>query len=160
MKIRRKQTLFICLLFSILSACSGTQAPAKSDPFSQPTSTTPCIEISASQIDLKVGDVTTVVGTTVKVKNPTYFGVEVKDSDADDYSMFANLLAPGKLQAANVSQVLRLISADPVANGYTTQIMALKTGTAQVMFFVSAEDYCGTPLGSGTSASVKITVNP
>jgi hypothetical protein len=73
--------------------------------------------------------------------------------------MLVNLLVT-PIQAADVSQVVKMLSATYADGKAVLTLEARAAGATSIDFFVSAEDFCGTPLGSGVSPKVKITVNP
>lgn len=165
-----KPILLICLLMAaFLTGCSGsvptptaTSLPITnpSDLINPPQPPSACIEISVSNASPKVGDVITVVGTLKGVVKPTYWGLEVKDLGADASSMLINLLTAQPYKAANISQVIKMVSAERDESKATIEVKITNSGSTSVNYFVSAEDFCGTPLGQGVSEKVEITAIP
>ena len=156
--------LLLCFLTVILIVgCGPTKAPtappAAANTQNPLETKMPCVNITVSNPTVKVGEVVSVVGALVNVTNPHYFGLEVRDQGADDASLLVNLLAL-PIRAADVSQVVTMASGTYADGKAVLGLEARKAGETTVDFFVSAEDFCGTPLGSGTSPSIKITVNP
>lgn len=173
MLLRQKRTLLVCLILSVILLGCGPAStptpmvlnPSNQDPFAIPTpdGTQPvCVEISTSAESLKVGETITVTGTADGVVTPYYYGLQVKDNGADTFGMFFNLISTVQGKAADVSQILEVVSADYSPNGVvaTAELKGRSAGTAELAFFVSAEIYCGISLGSGISPIITITVSP
>ncbi len=157
-----KRTLLVCLLaVFILSGCGGAPKTPAAIKTQNPAETkAPCVNISVSNTTPKVGEVITVTGTLVGVVTPNYYGLEIKDQDADASSILVNLLAKAPIKAADVSTIVEMVSADYSAGTAVIDLKATNTGVTELNYFVSAEDFCGTPLGSGVSPKIKVTVNP
>lgn len=171
MLLREKRILLFCLLLSVvLLGCAPTPTPvvlnpSSQDPFAIPTpdgTQAVCVKISASTETLKVGETITITGTSDGIVNPYYYGLQVKDNGADTFGMFFNLISTVQGKAADVSQILEVVSADYSPNGVVAmaELKGRSAGTAELAFFVSAENYCGISLGSGISPIITITVNP
>lgn len=152
------------LMVMLLSACGAakTSLPVSSSAKTQnPLATKPvCVNIDVPNPTVKVGDVISVTGTMVNVTTPTYFGLEIRDEDADDSSMMINVLSRPPLKAADVSQIVKMVSVDYTDQKVVLGLQAVKVGSTTIDFFLSAEDFCGTHLGNGVSPKIKITVNP
>jgi hypothetical protein len=160
----RKKILITCLLLiAILPACS----PAPTSVYfpistSDPSRTQePCIDISASATTLNVGESTTITGIADTVEHTYFFGLQVKDAGADDFSMLLNLPDDGTPQPADVSQFLKFVSAGKVGHGRSVVLRASQAGSAKVAFFISGDAACADPSkGGATSEIIDITVNP
>jgi hypothetical protein len=163
----RKRILTTCLLLAVIfPACTPTPEPAVpaigSIPTNAPSGTKePCIDISVSASTLKVGETTTITGAADKVENSYFFGLQVKDAGADDFSMLLNLPDNGTPQPADVSQILEFVSANIVDHGRVVVLRARQAGSTKIAFFVSAEGECANPSNGGaTSPEITITVEP
>jgi hypothetical protein len=164
-----KNHIFLtCLLIAMfLSGCGSTPTPEPTpvlsnnlaDIINPPQPPSECIEINVSNTAPKVGEIITVKATLKNVVKPTYWGLEVKDEGADASSMLINLLASTP-KAADISKIIKMTSAKHDETTSTIELEMISAGTTDVNYFVSAEDFCGTPLGNGVSARVKITANP
>jgi hypothetical protein len=159
----RKQILISCLLLAaaVLPGCAP--APIVTPfPTLVPSGTTePCIDISISPATLKVGETATVTGTADTVKNAYFFGLQIKDADARDFSMLVSLSASGTPRPAEVSQILEFVSADSIDHGHAILLRARKAGSTKIAFFVSGDSACADPSKGGvTSEIVTVTVNP
>ena len=160
-----KQSILACLLtVMLLSACSPAKTPISipvlantKDPLETKAV---CVNIAVSNSTVKVGEVVSVTGTLVGVVKPNYYGLEIRDDGADDSSMLVNVLLPGPIKAADVSQIVKMASASYADGKAVLGLEARAVGATTIDFFVSAEDFCGTPLGSGISSKIKITVTP
>lgn len=165
----KKHIFLTCLLTAVLlSGCStvtptATPTPVLSnnlaDIINPPQPPSPCIEINVSNTTPRVGEIITAKAMLKGVVKPTYWGLEVKDEGADASSMLINLLASTP-KAAEISHVIKMTSAEHDDATATIALELTGAGTTEVNYFVSAEDFCGTPLGNGVSARVKITVSP
>lgn len=167
----KRLVFLISLLIAILLSSCGTPAT----PVMPPTATFPlgnvadlinppqtpsaCVEINVSNMTPKVGDVINVTATLKGVVKPTYWGLEVKDEGEDTSSMLINLLT-NPLRAAAISHIIKMTTAERDETSATIKLEIIGAGSTDVNYFVSAEDFCGTPLGSGVSAKVKITASP
>jgi|GEM_PF-6554115 len=167
MLLRQKHILLAtCLLAAaLLSGCGGTPTTPTPhflnpvDPL--PAGTQPvCAEITPSSTTVKVGETITVTGAAPKVINHYYFGLQVKDAGADDFSMLVNVLSGPPAVVADVSQIVQAVSAEYSAGRAVVELKGRNAGTAEIAYFVSGEDYCGIPLGSGISPIITITVEP
>ena len=163
--VHSKYSLLACLLAAmLLSGCGAPKTPTALPPVSNvqdlSVTKTSCVNISVSNATLKVGETIGVIGTLVGIVKPNYIGLEIKDQDADDSSMMINLLSKPPLQAAPVSNILKMVSANYSNGKAVVGLEATKAGVTEVDYFVSAEDFCGTPLGNGVSPKITITVNP
>jgi hypothetical protein len=158
----RKQILVTCLLLAAgLPGCTPAPAPTVI-PTNIPSGTQePCIDISVSPTTLKVGETTTVTGTADAVEKTYFFGLQIKDADAKDFSMLLNLPDSGTPQPAKVSQVLEFDSANYIDHGRVVLLRARQAGSAKVAFFMSGNSACADPAKGGViSEIVTITVNP
>jgi hypothetical protein len=163
--LHSKRSLLVCLLAAIfLSGCGAaktpTAIPAVLSTLDPSKTKAPCVNISVSNTTPKVGEVIAVIGTLTGVVNPNYFGLEIKDKDADDSSMMINLLSKPPLKAADVSQVVQMVSADYANEKAVVQLKAVNAGVTDLNYFVSAENFCGVQLGNGVSPKITVTVNP
>jgi len=142
-----------------LSGCGATPTPVTPIVQNPAETPTPCVEISVSNETPKVGETIEVVGTAPGALNPNYFGLEIKDEDADDSSMMVNLLAASPV-GADVSNILKMVS-NQYSDGKAVIVLeAAKAGMTKLDYFASAENFCGVSLGSGSSPKITITVNP
>lgn len=88
-----KRIVILCLLTMILlSGCGTTNAPTAAPVAANtknPLETkTPCVNITVSNPTPKVGEVVSVTSTvTAGVLKPNYYGLEIRDKDADDLSL-------------------------------------------------------------------------
>ena len=163
--LHSKYSLLVCLLAAIfLSGCGAAKTPAALPRVSNvqdlSVTKTTCVTISVSNATPKVGETIGVIGTLVGVVNPNYIGLEIKDQDADDSSMMVNLLSKPPLKGADVSQIVKMVSADYSNGKAVIGLEATGAGVTEVDYFVSAENFCGVSLGNGVSPKIKITVNP
>lgn len=163
--LHSKYSLLVCLLAAIfLSGCGAAKTPAALPRVSNvqdlAVTKTSCVTISVSNATPKVGETIGVIGTLVGVVNPNYIGLEIKDQDADDSSMMINLLSKPPLKGADVSQIIKLVSADYSNGKAVIGLEATGAGVTEVDYFVSAENFCGVQLGNGVSPKITITVNP
>ena len=166
----RKPIILICLLVAaILAGCSSPTPSAtatalpltnQSDIINPPQAASDCVEISVSNATPKVGDVVTVIGTLKGVTGPHYWGLEVKDQGADASSMLINLMLTPPYKAADISQIIKMVSAKHDDKTASIDLKIDSAGETNINYFVSAEDFCGVALGQGVSAKVKITVSP
>ncbi len=156
-----KQTLAICLLIALMiSGCSSpTKTPVVLNPLAPVETKSPCINITVSNTTPKLGEVITVTGTVINVVKPNYYGLEIKDQDADSSSILINLLA-NTPKTADVSNIVEMASADYSDGTAVIGLKAVSTGMIKINYFVSAEDFCGVPLGNGISPRIEITVSP
>ncbi len=161
-----KRIVILCLLTMILlSGCGTTNAPTAAPVAANtknPLETkTPCVNITVSNPTPKVGEVVSVTSTvTAGVLKPNYYGLEIRDKDADDLSLMINMLSKPPLKGADVSHIVKLVSADYTDGKAVLGLQANEAGETTIDFFVSAEDFCGDHLGNGLSPKIKITVNP
>ena len=154
------QSLLGCLLIvTLLSACGAAKTPFQAPAIAKtqnPLATKPvCVKIDVANPTVKVGEVISVTGTMVNITNPNYFGLEIRDEGADDSSMLVNVLLKPPLKAADVSRIVKMVSADYADQKAVLGLEAVQAGSTTI-----AEDFCGTPLGNGVSSKIKITVNP
>lgn len=163
-----QKIVLICLLSTVILTGCGSPAPTatalpiknQSDIINPPQPPSDCIEISVSNASPKVGDEISVVGTLKGVVKPTYWGLEVKDEGADASSMLINLMLATPYKPADISQVIKMTSAERSDAKATVNLKIANAGVTNINYFVSAEDFCGTPLGQGVSIKVKITAGP
>ena len=163
--LHSKRSLLACLLAVILlSGCGVAKTPTAVSSVSNiqdsAQTKTPCVNISVSNATPKVGETIGVIGTLVNIVNPNYIGLEIKDQDADDSSMLVNLLAKPPIKGAPVSNIVKMVSGDYSNGQAVIGLEATNAGVTEVDYFVSAENFCGAPLGNGNSTKIKITVNP
>src|SRR6187431_123480 len=95
----------------LLSACAPAKTPTPAAAQNPLETKAACIDITVSSRAVKVGEVISVTGSLVNVVKPNYFGLEIRDEGADDSSMLVNLLSPAPIKAADVSQIVRMVSA-------------------------------------------------
>lgn len=156
----RNKILLTYLLVAALAACSPAATPTAVADVPSGTKE-PCIDISASPASLKVGETTTITGTAQNVESPSFFGLQIRDDNAQDFSMLLNLPAGAATQVADVSQILKFVSADYIDHGRVVVLRANQAGSAKVGFFVSGGSACADPSkGGATSDILIITVNP
>lgn len=169
-KTSSRKIIVACLLIVfVLSGCSSpaltptaTSKPVTnpSDIINPPQTPSSCIDITVSNTSPKVGDVVSVVGTLNGVVKPNYWGLEVKDAGADASSMLINLMGRSPNKPADISKIIKMVSAERDADKAVIGLEVTSAGTTEINYFVSAEDFCGAPLGQGVSPRIKITVNP
>lgn len=160
-RLHSKYLLTFLLAAIFLSGCGATPTPTPVPVNTQnPAETpTPCVEISVSNETPKVGETIQVVGMAPGALNPNYFGLEIKDEDADDSSMMVNLLAASPV-GADVSNILKMVSSQYADGKAIVVLKAAQGGMTKLDYFVSAENFCGVSLGSGSSPKITVTVNP
>ena len=162
--IHKRIVAFCLLTMMLLSGCGTANGPTAGPAVNtrNPLETkTPCVNITVSNPTPKVGEVVSVIGTiTAGVLNPNYYGLEIRDKDADDSSLMINVLSKPPLKGADVSHIVKLVSAEYADGKAVLGLQANEAGETTIDFFVSAEDFCGDHLGNGLSPKVKITVKP
>jgi hypothetical protein len=162
----QQQRTWLVLLLAVVLLCgcrpatTPGPAPVALNTVDPLQTTTPCVDITVSKTAAKVGESIEITGTAAGAIKPTYFGLEIKDEDADDSSLMLNFLIPPPLKAADVSHIMKMLLADYTAGKAVIHLKAVEAGATLVNFFVSAENFCGVPLGQGISPRIKITVNP